>query len=386
MKKKIAILGSTGSIGKTLLKIIGKNKKKFQIELLSANKNIKTLLNQAKEFNVRNLIITDKNSYLKLKSMQIRNINIYNNFNNLDIIFKKKIDYAMSSIIGLEGLKPTFNIIRFTKKIAIANKESLICAWNLISKELKKFNTEFIPVDSEHFSVWFSLDKNLSQKIEKIYLTASGGPFLKKPLSGFNNISIKESLKHPNWKMGKKISIDSSTLMNKIYEVIEARNIFNISLSSINILIHPKSYIHSLIKFNNGIIKIIAHETDMKIPIFNTLYNDQKNKIVSNSIDINKLNNPKFQTVDYKRFPSMKILKNIGDHLTLYETVIVAINDTLVENFLKGKIKYQDIIIRLLALMKNKEFLKYKRIIPNSINEIIDLNNYVRLRINSKNI
>ena len=386
MKKKIAILGSTGSIGKTLLKIIRKNKKKFQIKLLSANKNTKTLLSQAKEFNVRNLIITDKKSYLKLKSMQIRNIKIYNNFDNLDAIFKKKIDYTMSSIIGLEGLKPTFKIIRFTKKIAIANKETLICAWNLINKELIKFNTEFIPVDSEHFSVWFSLDKNLFQKIEKIYLTASGGPFLNKPLSRFKDISIKESLKHPNWKMGKKISIDSSTLMNKIYEVIEARNIFNISLSSINILIHPKSYIHSLIKFNNGLIKIIAHETDMKIPIFNTLYDDQKINVNSEPVDINKLNNPEFQNVNYKRFPSMKILKNITDHLTLYETVIVAINDTLVENFLNGKIKYQEIILKLLHLMKNKEFLKYKKIIPNSISEIIDLSNYVRLKVNSKYI
>ena len=181
MKKKIAILGSTGSIGKTLLKIIKKNKKNFVIQLLSANKDYNTLLKQAKEFNVKNVVITNIQSYQlaldKLKNEK-NHIKVHNNFNNLQKIFPKKIDYVMSSIVGLDGLIPTFKIIKFTKRIAIANKETIICAWNLIKKELKKNKTEFIPVDSEHFSVWYALKNNSISNLDKIYLTASGGPLL----------------------------------------------------------------------------------------------------------------------------------------------------------------------------------------------------------------
>ena len=178
MVSKIAVLGSTGSIGKTCLKIIARDKKNFKIELLSAQKNYKLLFKQAKEFNVKNIIITDKKSYDIAKSKKNLSIKIYNNFDELKKIFPKKIDYIMSSIVGLHGLSPTLKIIKFTKKIAIANKESIICGWNLINKELRKNNTEFIPVDSEHFSIWYALRNNLNKNIDKIYLTASGGSLL----------------------------------------------------------------------------------------------------------------------------------------------------------------------------------------------------------------
>ena len=234
MKIEIAILGSTGSIGKSLLDIIEKDQKKFDIKLLTANKDYRTLLNQAKKFNVKNLIITDQKSFKKIKEKN-KNVqfNIYNSFENFNKIFKKKIHYVMSSIVGIEGLVPTINIIKFTKKIAIANKESIICGWNLIKKELKKNNTKFIPVDSEHFSLWYGLNNLKTGTVEKIYLTASGGPFYKMPLSKFKKITINQATKHPNWKMGKKISIDSSTMINKVYEVIEAKNIFNINYKKI---------------------------------------------------------------------------------------------------------------------------------------------------------
>jgi 1-deoxy-D-xylulose 5-phosphate reductoisomerase len=193
-KKKIAILGSTGSIGKTLFDIIKKDKNKFKILLLTANKDYKTLLDQAKIFKVKNLIITNKKSFkiLKLKANKL-NINIFNNFDNLNQIFQNKIDYTMSSITGIEGLDPTLEIIKYTKKIAIANKESIICGWGLINKSLKKNKTEFIPVDSEHFSLWYGL-KNINLNIiDKIYLTASGGPFFKTPTKKLKNVSIKQA-------------------------------------------------------------------------------------------------------------------------------------------------------------------------------------------------
>ena len=229
MKKKIAILGSTGSIGKTLIEIIKKDKKNFDVILLTADKNYKDILKQAKILKVKNLIITNKKAYLNLSQNKLGKIKIFNNFNCFDKIFKNKIDYVMSSISGINGLIPTMKIIKFTKKIAIANKESIICGWHLIKKDLKKYKTTFIPVDSEHFSIFYSLKGNNISNIEKIYLTASGGPLINTPKTKLKNIKISEAIKHPNWKMGKKISVDSATMMNKVFEIMEAKKIFNLN-------------------------------------------------------------------------------------------------------------------------------------------------------------
>lgn len=382
MKKKIVVLGSTGSIGKTLYKILNREKKNFKIKLLTANKNHNLLLRQAKKLKVNNLIITNKKSYEILKKKtKFLNINVFNDFNKLDKIFKKKIDYTMSAITGIEGLYPTLEMIKFTKKIAIANKESIICGWNLINQKLKKNKTEFIPVDSEHFSLWFGMQNLNIKSIEKIFLTASGGPFHKIPLKKFTHISVAQALKHPNWKMGKKISIDSATMINKVYEIIEAKNIFEIPYKKIKILIHPKSYVHALLKFNNGMIKIIAHETTMKIPIFNTLYFSTNQKIQSNDINLKTLNSLDFKTVDLLRYPMVKIMNFLPNHHSLFETVIVSANDALVECFLDKKIKFTDIQKKLFNTIKLKEFLKYKNISPRKVNDIIELKNYVRLKI-----
>ena len=385
MKKKIAIIGSTGSIGKTLLDIINKNKFNFKIELLSANKDYKTLLKQSNKFKVKKLIIINKKSYNVLKkATKNLDVKVYNNFDQLDKIFKNRIDYTMSSIIGIEGLVPTIKMIKFTKKIAIANKESIICGWNLIQKELKKNKTEFIPVDSEHFSMWYGFQSLATQNIEKLFITASGGPLYNLSLNNFKNIKISQALKHPNWKMGKKISIDSATMINKVYEVIEAKNIFNIPYKKISILIHPKSYIHAVMKFDNGLIKIIAHDTTMKIPIFNTLFFNQNKKLKSKKIDIKTLNNLSFCDVNLKRYPMVKLLNFLSNKTSLYETVIVSANDTLVELFLKKKITFTDIQNKLFKIIKLKEFLKYKKIYPKKIKDIIELNNYVRLNVQKK--
>ena len=378
--KKIAILGSTGSIGSTLIDIVKKDSKKFKIELLTANKNYRKLLKQIKFFNVKNIIVTDLKTFHKIKSiLNDKDINIYNDFNSLKKIFKnKKIDYVMSAISGLDGLKPTLNIIKFTKIIAIANKEALICGWTIISKVLKKFKTQFIPVDSEHFSIWYALKNENIKNIEKIFLTASGGPFLRLSLSKFKDIKIKQALNHPRWKMGKKISIDSATMMNKVFEVIEAKNIFNLSYDKISILIHPESYVHAILKFNNGLIKIIGHETSMKIPIFNTLYLDTQKTLKTKTLDIKKLNNLNLNSVEYNRYPAVKLLHKLPKASSLYETVLVSANDELVKLFLEGKIEFTDIFTQLSKLNK---FNKYKKIKPNNVNEIIELNKYVRLKI-----
>ena len=385
MKKKIAILGSTGSIGKSLLDIVEKDKKNFEIVLLTANKDYKNLLKQAKKFNVKNLIITNPTSYDVLKKITYRTkIKIFNSYKKFNEIFSRKIDYTMNSIVGIDGLDPSLRIIKFTKKLAIANKESIICGWNLINNKLKKYKTEFIPVDSEHFSLWYGLQNLDTKRIEKIYITASGGPFKDTPIHMFKSINVEKAIKHPNWKMGKKISIDSATMINKVYEVIEARKIFNIPYKKIKILVHPNSYVHCLVKFNNGIIKIILHETTMKIPIFNTLYFNLDKKIYSKPIDFKKLNSLKLQNINLIRFPMVKILKYLPKSSSLFETVIVSANDCLVELFLNKKIKFIDIQRELFKIINNIEFKKFKKIIPKNIRDIVELNKYVRSKILKK--
>ena len=384
MKKKIVILGSTSSIGKSLLNIIKKEKKNFKVEMLSANTNYKDLINQAKKFNVKNIVITDPNSFLKTKIIcENKKINIFQNFESLKKILPKKVDYVMSAISGIDGLLPTYKIIKYTKLIAIANKESIICGWNLLNKELKKYNTKFIPVDSEHFSIWFALQNNYNpNEIKNIYITASGGPFKNKPLNTFKNITVKDALRHPNWKMGKKISIDSATMVNKIFELIEAKNIFNIHYKKLSILIHPASYIHAIIKYRSGLSKIILHDTDMKIPIFNSLnyplIKEYKDKI----IDINKLNKLELSEINSKRFPSLKILNYLPLKYSLFETVLVSANDELVNQFLKKQIKFTDISKKLLNIVRSQKFKKYKGLQPKKIDDIIKLNRYVRSIIN----
>ena len=210
MKKKIVLLGSTGSIGQNTLKIIKRDKKNFEIILLSTNKNITRVINQAKEFNVKNIIISDFDKYKQAQHKFKRtNINFFNKFEDINkILNKKKIHYTMIAVTGLDGLKPTLILSKFSKNLAIVNKESLICGWNLIQKSLKKNKTNFIPIDSEHFSIFSLLQKQNADQIEKVYITASGGPFINLAKKKFNQIKLKDALKHPNWSMGKKFTKD----------------------------------------------------------------------------------------------------------------------------------------------------------------------------------
>ena len=386
--KKIAIFGSTGSIGSSLLKIIKNDQKNFKIELLTANKNYKKLINQVKFFKIKNVIITNQSSFLKVKKIfRNKKINIYNNYDLLNKIFKKqKVDYILNAISGLDGLNPTLKTIKFTKNIAIANKESIICGWTLIQKELKKFKVKFIPVDSEHFSIWSLIDNAKNTDVEKVFITASGGPFNRFPLNKFNEITIKKALKHPNWKMGKKISIDSATLMNKVFEIIEAKKIFNYKYSQLKILIHPNSYVHAIVKFNNGLIKMLMHDTNMRIPIFNSFYRNYEKKISTKNIDFDILNNLNFSNVDLIKFPVVNILKKMPNKDSLFETVLVSANDKLVDLFLNKKITFNQISTLLFKIIKMKEFSKFKKLKAKNIDEIIKLNDYVSLKIENLTI
>jgi 1-deoxy-D-xylulose-5-phosphate reductoisomerase len=379
MIKKIAILGSTGSIGQTTCEIIKKNKKDFKVVLLSTNNNINKIYKQALLLDVKNLIIKNKLKYFKYQNkFQKKKIKVFFNDSDLNKIVKKKIDYTMCSVSGLAGLKSTLKAIEFSKAVGIANKESIVCAWNLISKKLKKYNTKFIPIDSEHYSIWTLLQDTKINSVNEIIITASGGPFLNTPMSQLSKIKLNQALNHPVWSMGKKISIDSSTMMNKIFEIIEAQKIFNLDVKKFKILIHPKSYIHSIVIFNNGIIKILAHDADMKIPIINSIYNN--NKIIKTKINLKNLNNLELSKPDVIKFPSIKFLKYLNNKNSMFETILTTANEQLVELFMKNKIKYLDIIKYLNKIINLSEFKPYFKKTPKDVNQIIKLSTYVKLK------
>ncbi len=382
MKKKIGILGSTGSIGENTFKIISTNKKDFKVIFLSTNTNVKKLLMQSSILKPKSVIIFDKQSYLNYKKkFEIRKINVFNSFRDLKKkLSNSKLDYIMCAITGLAGLDSTINCISSTKSIAIANKESIICAWDLINKKLKKNKTKFIPVDSEHFSIWSLLQNESIHSVEKIIITASGGPFLNYKLNKIKNAKPKEAIKHPNWNMGKKISVDSATLMNKVFEIIEAQRIFKINIKKFEILIHPKSYVHSIVKFINGQIKILAHDTDMKIPIFNSIYQKKIKKFNTKKIDINLLNNLTLKKVNLSRYPSIKILNKINNNNTLFETALISANDELVDLYIKNKINFSDINKKLTKILKYKKYSNLIKKKPKKISDIINLSQEVRLK------
>ena len=370
MIKTIAILGSTGSIGTSVLKSI-KNNKNFKVNLLSTNNNAKKALVQAIKYNVKDVIIEDKKKYYDYKNnFSKKKINLHLGLKNINNILKKKITFCVNSITGIYGLEPTIKIIPLTKYILIANKESIICGWDLIKKKLKKYNTTFIPIDSEHFSIWELIKSENHNHIEKIILTASGGPFLNIPKRKFKNIKPNLAIKHPNWKMGKKISIDSSTMMNKIFEYIEAIKIFKTNKKKISIVIHPSSYVHAIVYFKGDIIKFLAHKPNMIIPISNALGIKSDHKLKHNNEKYSELNNLKFFKPDIKKFPLLSIINLIPNKSSYFETILITLNDTLVEKYLNGQINYISIQENILNLIKRPYIMKFYKLKPKNIYDI----------------
>ena len=385
MIKKIIILGSTGSIGQSTLDVI-KNNKKFRVLVLTSNNNIKILYKQAVRYRVKNVIIENYNSYIKYKDLfKKKKINLHLGISFLKKIVKKKVDYCINSISGISGLEPTIQSIPLTKNILIANKESIITGWPIIKKKLNQHKTNFIPIDSEHFSI-FQLIKNENNKnISRIILTASGGPFLNQNIKKSDDIKIKDVIKHPNWRMGKKISVDSATMMNKVFEFIEAKKIFNLKNDQISILIHPTSYIHAIVFFKGEIIKMLAHNTKMTVPIAYALDAYRKNiKKIYIQNDLKKLNNIKLINPDFVKFPLLNLIKTIPEKDSYFETILVTLNDELVKNYLNSNIKYFYIEKYLLKLIKSPFFKKYYKLKPKNIFDIKNMVNITKKYLNLK--
>ena len=377
-KKTIAILGSTGSIGQSTLDIVKKSTE-FKVELLSANKNYFKIINQIKIFKPSVVIVNDKKVFLDIKKKyQRKNIIILNNITNLHK-YIGKIDVTVSAIPGIAGLVPTILFTKISKKILLANKEAIICGWHLIKKNSIKYKTELIPIDSEHFSISTLLKNYSNEEVEKIYITASGGPFLNLNINKFKSIKPKEAIKHPKWNMGKKISVDSATLMNKVLEVAEALKLFPFTLNQYEIIIHPDSLIHAIIKLKNGTSLFLYHIPDMKIPIGNALLKDfNYRKVFKNkSQTYEKIKNLNFSPVDIKKFPAVRLIPKMNSQKSS-GIIINAANEIFVDQFLKNNISFNDIVGYLKLVLKNKSYIKSSNLPADSIQNIYIVDNWAR--------
>ena len=376
MKKNISILGSTGSIGLTTLDIIDKKKEVFNVSLLYANQNIDLISKQIRKYKPNFFVIKNKNAYKKIKSKFKKNkTKILHSLESLKI--KKKLDISISAIPGINGLKPTIKVIKNSKKVLIANKESIICGWDLIKKSLSK-KTKLIPVDSEHFSIFKLLNNHKLEEINKIYITASGGPFLRYKKKQFKSITPNKALMHPKWKMGKKISIDSSTLMNKIFEVIEAHKLFDIPYEKLDILIHPQSLVHAIVEFKNGLTKFIYHETSMTVPLANAIFDDNLSIKDFLKVKTNKFSDKlTFEIVNPKIFPTIKLKKKLGKYPST-PIIINAANDILVNHFLKKRIDFLSIFKLIMSILSDSNYKKYAIRKPKNLNEIIEIDTWSR--------
>ena len=377
MLRTISIIGSTGSIGASTLSIV--DKKKLNINLLSANKNYKVICYQVKKYKPKYFIISNISIYKKVKKKFKKTKTKF--FNNFDFIKNiKKTDITVAAIPGISGLDPTIKMIAKSKKILLANKESIICGWGLIKQVAKKNNTLLIPVDSEHYSILKLLEHTNIKNIKKIFITASGGPFLNYKINKLKKVSPKEALRHPKWKMGKKITIDSSTLMNKIFELVEAQKLFDIPISKLDILIHPNSLIHAIIKLKNGLNIFIYHETSMIIPLANGIFDGK--------INIDEFYKPKkksniefenlvFKKVDPKIFPTISIKKIANEHPST-PIIINSCNEVLVDQFLIGNIPFLSIYKIIMTILKDRNYKKYAIRTPKNISEIYKINNWAK--------
>ena len=370
MKKKISILGSTGSIGLSTFEIINKNKNYFKIELLAANKNYKKICSQILKYNPNFFIISNLKIYKKVKiKFKNKKIKIFNSFKEIK---KIKTDITVSAIPGIDGLYPTILLTKFSKKILIANKESVICGWEIISKIAKRYKTKIIPIDSEHFSIFELIKFHKPSEIKKIYITASGGPFLNLKRNKIKNIKPHMALSHPKWKMGRKISIDSATMMNKIFEFIEAQKIFNISEKKIEIIIHPESLVHAIVEFKNGLRKFIYHETSMIIPLANAIFEEEFNieRYYSKKFRINKIFDLTFQKPDYNIFPTLRI-KDRANEYPSTPIIINACNEIFVDQFLKQKVPFFAISNLIKNILNDRNYKKFAVKKAENINQIL---------------
>lgn len=342
IKKSIAILGSTGSIGTQALEVIAQFPDKFEVLVLTANKNADLLIEQAIKYSPDTVVITDDSQYTKVKDALWKyDIKVYAGEQALvSIVEMKAIDIVLTALVGYSGLLPTIRAIEYGKNIALANKETLVVAGDLITKLAKEKGVNIYPIDSEHSAIFQSWVGDFQNKIEKIYLTASGGPFRGKSSIDLANVTVKEALNHPNWEMGAKITIDSASLMNKGLEVIEAKWLFGLKPEQIEVIVHPQSIIHSAVQFEDGSIKAQLGLPDMKIPIQYALTYPERYPSTFERFSFLDYPNLTFEKPDLNTFKNLNLAYQSLQKGGNSACVLNAANEITNQAFLEEKIKF----------------------------------------------
>ncbi|MAN35681.1 MAG: 1-deoxy-D-xylulose-5-phosphate reductoisomerase [Candidatus Marinimicrobia bacterium] len=377
--KNLGILGSTGSVGTQSLNVIDNNKNKFNIKFLAANTNSKLLIEQVKKFNPEYVCIYDKSKYLELKK-HINSSKILCGYDGLmELCELRNIDIVLNSIVGYSGLEPTLKIIESGTDIALSNKESIVQAGHLVINSAKSKNVNIFPVDSEHSAIWQCLVGEEKSKIRKIILTASGGPFRKLSKSKFESITVEQALSHPNWEMGRKISIDSATMMNKGFEMIEAFWLFNIDIRNIEIVIHPQSIIHSMVEFIDGSIKAQLSYPDMRLPIQYAFSFPERYNLDNLRFDIKDFYKLNFEILDLDKFKCVKLAFDAIKKGGSFPVVLNVSNDIAVDLFLNKKIGFTQIPNIINDCMNNHSFIKSPQ-----LSDILSITNWTKNYIKEK--
>ena len=366
--KKVLILGSTGSIGKSTIEVIEANKKDFLITGLVARSNESLLLQQAKKFNVKNICLTESKN---LGKKYISEADLE------DLISSDQVDIVVAAISGVAGLKYILSAVRAGKRVLIANKEPLVAAGQILMKEAKRFNAEIIPIDSEHCAIHQCLTNIEKKDLKRIIITCSGGPFLGKSLKNLKNVSVKDALDHPVWKMGSKNLIDSASLMNKALEIIEAKWLFNLESEQIDVIIHPQGIIHSMVETIDNSILAVMSEPDMKICIAYGLGYPNKIDASSSPLSFTENNSLEFINIDQMDFPSINFARDALNSVEILPAVMNAANEVAVEKFLNNEIKFDLIFDTIKHAMD--EFKNEKLLNEPSLEQIISADEKARL-------
>lgn len=375
--KHIILLGATGSIGTSVLEVISFDKQKFNLLGVSANENYKKLAKIANTYKPKYVCLTNEKHLLSFKKLLNYEPVIFFERQGLLDISSIRCDLLVNAIVGFAGLEPTICAIKAKSNIALANKETMVAAGEIVNKLLDDNNVSLLPVDSEHNAIFQCLNGNTDRQINKIILTASGGPFLNIPINEFNKITVSQALSHPTWGMGKKISIDSATMANKALEIIEAINLFKVKADLIDAIIHPQSIIHGMLEFKDASILALLGPTTMELPIRHVLhYPENINTAKVKYLDFSEHNFFNFVKIDIPRYPIMGLIKNITDKMGILPCVFNAANEVAVENFLIGKlsfIKIYDVIYKTISNINNiKNF---------DIRDIISIDKEIRIKV-----
>ena len=376
--KNIAVLGSTGSIGKNTLEVVrnlNRNGFPVSVKYISANSNVELLAQQIEEFKPKAAVIFNEGGYNELKN---RSLNhkceiLCGQAGINEIASRDDFELVVNALVGFSGLIPTTEAIKHGKDIALANKESLVVAGELIYSMLKSSSAHLLPVDSEHSAILQCLQGEPMNQVTRLILTASGGPFREFTREEMNNVSVEQALKHPNWVMGNKITIDSATLMNKGFEIIEAKWLFNIEAENIEVLIHPQSIIHSMVEFSDGSVKAQLGVPDMKVPIQYALTYPGRVKSNFPRIDFKQLKNLTFDEPDLEKFECLKLAYDVIKAGGSYPIVLNGANEAAVELFLNGKIKFIDIPALIKSAMD-----KHENHVSPSLENIVEIDSWSR--------